>query len=645
MNEINSKFGLFKNTIVLMCILFPFFSVAQRGKYKKACEQNTIESYQEFLNNNPGSKYTQDIKFKSFYLEISKAIEENNVNGYEKFLEKYPASLYSNLFIDKIELINMEQLLPEIYVNEVKNTTIENIFTFKNNYFDKYKNTDFIKKITPEIEYNLIANSENNSFFELRRYIDRFPDSKFTKDIKNLLEIYKLENSNLDTIRKYEIVYTDNINQRLVLKPVDTSFIFPFNSHELYSNILEIMLDATKQPKGKYVDKIDPDLFFEWIPPNTVIQGITLKGEDYNLCFEDLKVGQILTSEYKDNNKLDLQNLTVLYYAPITKYITYDYKNFINGKFDNSVNENIIQLLFSRLPPGWGLLNDTKLVNIMGDIKIRHHIETSKSDWIRVDSKTGLKLSDVYNRWEFDTIRLNIYEQNISYRWNDSFSGKLLYGNSLTSIRPLNLISEYPDGKYIVDQRDGKKYKTMRIGNYIWMTQNLNYNIDGSLCYYLDSLNCEKLGRLYNYEVSTKVCPDNWHLADTWEWNDLLSTLWPMHNYGELYPSAYDYLLPTNLNLVLENKSGFSILPSGLLELDGQFIDKGNSAWYWADVSNSGSNNEYIGLHVKNDKLLYVTKGEYSKFGGVFKKFDYFQIVAGEKLNRPGFSVRCVRDY
>jgi hypothetical protein len=151
------------------------------------------------------------------------------------------------------------------------------------------------------------------------------------------------------------------------------------------------------------------------------------------------------------------------------------------------------------------------------------------------------------------------------------------------------------------DSRDGKIYKTIKIGTQTWMAENLAFKSDSGCWAYNDDTNKVKIyGYLYDWESAKSICPAGWHLPNSGEW-EVLSDYWKKTNS-------------------LTN-SGFNVLLSGSRDQNGIYSSIGLSDVWWT----SGGNTAIYGL---NNKL----------------SFYYFNILYNYYSKNCGFRVRCLKD-
>jgi uncharacterized protein (TIGR02145 family) len=134
------------------------------------------------------------------------------------------------------------------------------------------------------------------------------------------------------------------------------------------------------------------------------------------------------------------------------------------------------------------------------------------------------------------------------------------------------------------------------------MAENLNYATGWSKCYDNDRANCQKYGRLYDWETAMKVCPSGWHLPSDEEWQELV-------DFAGGNGVAGQKLMAKSFNGT--DDYGFSALPGGNGRSDGIFGGIDDWGDWWTATENSGSSEAYLRFIFHND--ANVNRNSYDK--------------------------------
>lgn len=167
------------------------------------------------------------------------------------------------------------------------------------------------------------------------------------------------------------------------------------------------------------------------------------------------------------------------------------------------------------------------------------------------------------------------------------------------------------------DSRDGQAYSSVKIGDQVWLAQNLNYATEkGSWPVQSDSAGMQ-FGRFYTWESAKEAVPVGWHLPSKQEFEILAATLGvtDLPNRDDLYP------------LLIEGGiSGFNIHLTG--SHNEAYSKRGQTASFWS--SEEGWLSRIIPF-LENPWRLSVRAPNYVNIGSGADS-DY------------GFNVRCIRD-
>jgi uncharacterized protein (TIGR02145 family) len=187
------------------------------------------------------------------------------------------------------------------------------------------------------------------------------------------------------------------------------------------------------------------------------------------------------------------------------------------------------------------------------------------------------------------------------------------------------------------DSRDGKTYKTVKIGTQTWMANNLAYKASsGCWAYDNDKTNAATYGYLYDWETAKKVCPAGWHLPSSAEWSILTAYLGGEKIAGSKLKEAGTTHW-ANPNAEATNESGFSGLPGGTRQDDGQFTSIGVVGGWWSTTEKTWTDTARKTSTIFGNSITLNNDPDYPI---ELKSLVY----SNQSTKETGYSVRCIRD-
>ncbi len=191
---------------------------------------------------------------------------------------------------------------------------------------------------------------------------------------------------------------------------------------------------------------------------------------------------------------------------------------------------------------------------------------------------------------------------------------------------------------YWTDPDDGRVYRTIQLGDQIWMADNINLGemIDGTAeqsdngviekyCYDDNPVLCDKYGGLYQWgeamqydtrESSQGICPEGWHIPSDSEWKILEVFLGMAEAAGDMLWRGSGQ----GTQIQPEGETGFDALRGGNRFLNGSYNQIGSAGYFWTSTESEGSHAWRRGISI-NEKGIYRSVNH--------KAF--------------GFSVRCIK--
>jgi len=180
------------------------------------------------------------------------------------------------------------------------------------------------------------------------------------------------------------------------------------------------------------------------------------------------------------------------------------------------------------------------------------------------------------------------------------------------------------------DPRDGKVYKTVKIGDQWIMAENLAYKPDQGnyWAYGNDTSNVARYGYLYDWETAKKIVPAGWHLPSKEEWTTFRKSLGGKR-------AVWKYSQMVYKPMVYGGGSGFNALLGGLLDCNGKFKYLGEQTDFWSSSDSRFDGPWHFAVNSNKDSIPH---------GSADTRKDGFAGLKSYECYGSGKSVRLFKD-
>lgn len=252
------------------------------------------------------------------------------------------------------------------------------------------------------------------------------------------------------------------------------------------------------------------------------------------------------------------------------------------------------------------------------DTDVAEQVESSLLDKLlyKMDSTGYAHLKSDGSEWDDPSTRKRI-NGGQKTKINSGSSGQLTRAKHKRKLGPPIKMKHFFDEHYyydcpdtLIDPRDLQVYRTVCIGDQVWMAENLNWAGAGE-CYDNSSSNCDVFGRLYSLDETTGkqsstpdsivqgICPPGWHVPSQAEFQKLFDYVGGRNFAGDslkadtIWTGAY------------KDNLGFAALPSGRKQPDAMgvigFWGLGTVCEFWTSTIDQSPTRPYIIVNFRDN--------------------------------------------